>query len=177
MRPTNRIYITTIAFLVLLNLSTIATIVYHINIPEEEQNEVTIEQIDIPDKGLGRFFRQQLSLTPKQHIEFRNFRKSFHTKANEVTNSLQLKRNDFMVELGKENSDTVRLHQLSNEIGELHAELKHLTFEYYLQMKSICNKEQQNKLYTIFWSMMNSGEEYTTPGSLKNEIQNKTVIQ
>ena len=169
--------VTIIVFLVVLNLSTIGTIVYHIYFSGEENgSEVVVEQVDVPDRGLGRFFRQQLDLTPQQHVQFRNFRREFHAKANKVTNELQEKRNEFMTELGKEHSDTKKLHKLSEEIGELHAELKHLTFEYYLQMKSVCDREQQEKLYIIFRSMMNPGEESTAPGSLKNEIQNKQMF-
>ena len=167
-----------IVFLVVLNLSTIGTIIYHIySSKEEEGNEVVVEQVDVPDRGLGRFFRQQLNLTSEQHVRFRNFRREFHAKANKVTNELQEKRDEFMNELGKEQSDIERLHELSKEIGELHAELKHLTFEYYLQMKNICDKEQQQKLYIIFRSMMNSGENGAVPGSLKDEIQDKQMFK
>ncbi|NPA35558.1 MAG: hypothetical protein GXO47_01795 [Chlorobi bacterium] len=172
---TKRTLIYIIAFLVVLNLSTIGTIIYHLKISDNENTEVQIEEIDVPDTHLGRFFRQQLSLTHQQHIKFRIYRQQFHYKANIVTDKLQKKRNEFMEELGKKNSDTVKLHQLSQQIGDLHAELKHLTFEYYLQMKSICNDEQQNKLYSIFWSMMNSGEP-AKPGSLKDDIKNKQIF-
>ncbi len=172
----NKSLITTIVFLSLFSLSTIGTIVYHIYFTEEGTSEVVAEQIDVPDKGLGRFFRQQLNLTHKQHIQFRKFRQQFHKKANVVTDELQLKRNEFMDELGKDSSDTDKLHQLSLEIGALHAELKHLTFEYYLQMKNICNKEQQEKLHTIFQSMMNPADNEVMSGSIKDEIQNKQLL-
>ncbi len=172
----NRTLISIIVFLALLNLSTIGTIVYHIWFTDNDADEVTVEQVDVPDRGLGRFFRQQLNLNHSQHIRFREFRQQFHKKANIVTEELQEKRNEFMTELGKEKSDTVKLHNLSKEIGQLHTELKHLTFEYYLQMKSICNKEQQKKLYSIFWSMMNTGSS-TVPGSLKDDIQDKQMFK
>ena len=171
----NKTLIIIIIFLGLLNLSTIGTIVYHLKFGGDEQKETEVEQIDVPDTHLGRFFRQQLGLTHQQHIKFRQYRRQFHKKANMVTEQLQEKRNEFMEELGKKHSDTKKLHELSQEIGDLHAELKHLTFEYYLQMKSICNEEQQKKLYSIFWSMMNSGEP-AAPGSLKNEIKNKQIF-
>lgn len=39
---------------------------------------------------------------------------------------------------------------LSDSIGYLHSNLKKLTYRYYIDIKSICNQEQQKKLEQLF---------------------------
>ena len=173
MQTNNKILISVIVFLAILNLSTIITIVYHLNSPENSKNIVLDKQVNIPDKRLGRFFKEQLNLTPQQHVQFRTFRQNFHHNANGITNRLQLKRNEFMIELEKDTSETETLNSMAAEIGNLHTELKHITFAYYIQMKDICTKEQQKKLHDIFWSMMNCDDENEIPSSLRKETNGK----
>ncbi len=159
-----------IVILAVTNLSTAGTIIFHAYFqPESIQNE-TSEQIEIPKSHLGRFFRDELNLTHEQHNRFRVFRQNFHKKANLITDEMQIKRKEIMLQLGKDVSDTVYLHALANEIGNLHEKLKHLTFEYYLDMKSICNKEQKKKLFQIFNAMTNEGAEIKMPNKKQNNF-------
>jgi Spy/CpxP family protein refolding chaperone len=53
-------------------------------------------------------------------------------------------------EMSAKNSDTIKLNQLSDSIGLLHAKLKRLTYRYYLDMKDISTPEQQEKLEILF---------------------------
>ena len=84
----------------------------------------------------------------------------------------QTKRNELMTELGKENSDTIFLHTLAIEIGDMHNKLKHLTFKYYLEMKNICTDEQKEKLFQIFKEMMNQDAEIKMPDKKQTNFKN-----
>ena len=53
-------------------------------------------------------------------------------------------------ELALEKSDTAKLNILAGSIGILHAELKKVTCNYYLDFKKICTPEQQQKLEELF---------------------------
>lgn len=161
-----------IIILAATNISTIGTIIYHAYFQENTIQNNNSEQIEIPDSHLGRFFRDELNLNYEQHQQFRNFRQKFHKQANIVTVKMQVKRNKLMVELGKENSDTIYLHKLAEEIGNLHEELKHLTFDYYLEMKNICSEEQEEKLFQIFNAMTNQGSEIKMPNKNCGNFQN-----
>lgn len=154
----NKILIWITAILVVTNISTIGTIIYQTYFKQNEQ-----EQIKIPNNRFGRFFRDELNLNYEQHQQFRNFRRKFHKNANILKNQMQTKRNEMIFQLGKEKSDTAYLHELAKEIGNLHEELKHLTFEYYLNMKSVCDKEQKEKLHRIFKVMINEKAEIKMP--------------
>lgn len=151
-----------VTILVVTNASTIATILYR-NSQIQKAIENPQPEIEIPDGHLGRFFRNELGLNPQQHRQFRVFRQKFHSQANSLSAQMQLTRNEMLEELGKEESDTVRLHHLAEELGQMHTELKHLTFEYYLSMKSICNPEQQQKLYGFFKTTINKQDEQILP--------------
>ena len=55
-----------------------------------------------------------------------------------------------LTEMAKKNSDNNKLNMLSDSIGYLHSNLKKLTYRYYIDIKSICNQEQQKKLEQLF---------------------------
>lgn len=161
-----------IVILAAINISTVGTIVYHIYFQGNTIQNSNSSQIDIPDSHLGRFFRDELSLNYEQHEQFRDFRQKFHKQANILSNKMQVNRNELITELGKENSDTVYLHALAREIGEMHEELKYLTFEYYLEMKNICTDEQKEKLFQIFRAMINKDDQIEMPDKKQNNFKN-----
>ncbi len=177
MKSNNKILIWTIIILAVTNISTVGTIIYHNYFQQNtiDCNEEKTNKIEVPDTRLGKFFREELNLSYEQHQQFRTFRQNFHYKAGNITQKMQMLRNDMLTELKKENSDTVYLHKLAKEIGNLHTELKHLTFEYYLDMKSVCNDDQKEKLYQIFNSMMNKNAEIKMPKKHPQNFHNMNL--
>lgn len=161
-----------IVILAITNISTIGTIIYHSYFQENTIQDNKSQQIEIPDCRLGRFFKEELNLNYEQHQQFRNFRQKFHREANILANEMQVKRNELMIELREEKSDTICLDKLAREIGNLHSELKHLTFEYYLEMKNVCTPEQKEKLSQIFNAMTNQGAEIKMPNKKQKNFQN-----
>ena len=63
--------------------------------------------------------------------------------------------------MGKVEPDTVRLNTISREIGDHHEQLKKLTVNYYLKMKSVCDDNQQVKLNAIFREMVQKEDTVT----------------
>ena len=61
-----------------------------------------------------------------------------------------------MVEMSASKSDTSKLNALSDSIGHLHSDLKKITFRYYLDIKNMCDPEQQQKLEQIFDQMFST---------------------
>ena len=159
-----------IVILLVANLTTIGSIIYHAYFQQNISQITQEKQIEIPNSHLGRFFRDELNLTKEQHQQFRKLRQKFHVEANVKTAKMQVKRNEIMLELGKEKSDTIYLNGLAKDIGDLHEELKHLTFDYYLDMKSICDEEQKGKLFQVFSAMTNNGNEMQMPSNEQNNF-------
>ncbi|MCA1740884.1 MAG: hypothetical protein LC630_00115 [Bacteroidales bacterium] len=65
-------------------------------------------------------------------------------------------------ELAKENSDPAVLDSLSRKVGTLSTSLRRHTTDYFMNMKSICNEEQQQRLTLIFKRMMQLDEQCKT---------------
>jgi hypothetical protein len=57
-------------------------------------------------------------------------------------------------ELAKENSDPAVLDSLARKVGFLSTSLRRHTTDYFINLKSICDEEQQKQLTLIFKKMM-----------------------
>lgn len=158
-----RILIWIIVILVATNLSTIGSFYYH-RMTEMELAKATMsEQTTIPGEQRTRFFRDELNLSDDQIDSFRQINRTFNRTARGIEMNLAQLREDLINELGTENPDSTRLHQMATEVGNNHRELKQVTTTFYLDMKKLCNPEQQAKLHEIFQSMLNKDNQVNLP--------------
>jgi hypothetical protein len=65
-------------------------------------------------------------------------------------------------ELARKNSDPIVLDSLARKIGTLNTSLRRHTSDYFVNLKSICNDDQQQKLTLIFKQMMQLEEQCET---------------
>jgi len=138
-----------VALLILLNMSTIASILYH-NYQEKTDNEVLVFDVGSENRLNGRYFRQVLDFNDEQMAAFRVANRSFQPKANMIIFSIDSLKNNIFNELKKESPDTILLGQLSENIGQQHADLKKATNQFYLKIKSVCTAEQKEQLNEVF---------------------------
>ncbi len=160
MEKRTKIYIWLIVILLATNLATIASIWYHVSTEKTvapEQSEET------PAEQRTRFLSEQLHLDRQQTAQFREANRNFNRKANAITRVLENRRLEMLEEMAGATPDTALLKNLSSEIGDMHKALKNETIDFYIQMKTICNEEQQTKLYQIFRSMLNQEDDVKTP--------------
>lgn len=156
-----------IVILAALNISTLSTIFYN---RYQSSNTETLSQSDPKQSELnsekfsGRYFRDQLSLSREQMDEFIIINPVFRKKAYGITVGLALKRKQMLTEMSAVQSDTLRLNALSDSIGQLHSNLKRITYRYYLDIKNICDPEQQRKLEQIFGEMFANDSPIGHPG-------------
>lgn len=145
-----------IVALALMNVTTFATILVRTDrtvksglsrLPEQTESESSSVRYS------GRYFRDHLNLTRQQMSRFTEFNPEFRKNAREINISLAGLRQQMMMEMATETSDTMKLNEISDSIGRLHSRLKKITWEYYLDFKEICNKDQEAKLEEIFASM------------------------
>ncbi len=168
-------FIWIIAVITVINLSAAGTVLYHMKFHERESEEELFEaerRPMPPEARPGRFLRDKLNLSPEQHTQFRELRRDFHSQANNLTYQMQIKRNEMITELAKENPDTSKLKKIAGDIGDMHAELKGLTIDYYMGMKEICTPEQEEELYKIFKVLINRDENLPIPGRVRNRGPN-----
>ncbi len=160
-KNTYRILIWVIVILAATNLSMGISFWYH----KQQDKKATEEQqqVEMPSEQRTRFFREQLNLQPDQVESFRELNRSYNRSARRISDQLTQLRIEMVEEMGEAEADTKKLHTISAEIGEMHKTLKDLTVDYYLDMKEVCNKNQQEKLKEIFLSMTESKEDVSLP--------------
>ena len=148
-----------IVALAVMNISTILTIVYQqrksarvdsVAVPAQFQSE------DASMKYSGRYFRDQLNLSRDQMNSFVQFNPVFRQQMMSINVGLERVRRKMLSEMSAKNSDLNKLNMLSDSIGYLHSNLKKLMCRYYIDIKNICNKEQQEKLEQMFGEMFDS---------------------
>jgi len=152
----NQLMIWAIVVLVILNLTTIVTVFYYRNINNRKatvKEESTVQSENASMRFSGRWFRDQLNLSNEQMDRFRTFNPIFRQQVRDINIELNNLRGKMLDEMSAGDHDTAKLNSLADSIGYLHADLKVLTYKYYLDFKEICNKEQKEKLDSLFGEM------------------------
>jgi len=156
-----------IVVLAVLNISTFTTIIYH-QYRSGQSTAISDSDPKQPEadskKFSGRYFRDKLNLSSDQMDKFRVINLAFRPKTRDITIALESKRKQMFIEMSAQNSDTSRLNLLSDSIGLLHSNLKKLTYRYYIDIKEICDQEQQIKLEQIFQEIFSSDSLMGHPG-------------
>jgi len=148
-----------IVILTVMNITTIITVVYNRNRSGDER---VVAGINVPQSGStsvsysGRWFRDQLNFTSEQMGSFVEFNPVFRGNVRRINMDLNLLREKMLSEMASEKCDTVILNTLSDSIGTLHAHLKKVTYKYYINIKDICDTQQQEKLEQLFGGMFAS---------------------
>lgn len=155
----NKILIWLIVILLAINISTVASLYFYTKCSEKPLEMTEIVQIDRQAESGARQFREKLNLDADQVIQFRDINREFNRTANRITRQLEFLRIDMVTELGKQDTDRERIGEINKEFGQVHEQLKNLTSDYYLQMKALCNEEQQQKLYDLFRGMVETEEQ------------------
>lgn len=156
-----------IVVLAVMNVSTLVTIAYHQrqSVKSEMSPSSDPKQLEAnAEKFSGRYFRDQLNMTNEQMEKFRKINPLFRPKVRDITNELSLKRKQMLQEMSAVKSDTSKLNALSDSIGYLHSYLKKVTYGYYLEIKGICDAEQQKKLEKLFSDVFTNDVSIVTPG-------------
>lgn len=155
-----------VVVLAVMNISTLATILFHKHYANEvPQNSVkgSLQLETDAEKFSGRYFRDKLNLDSEQMRKFRSFNPEFRQQAKAITIELTQFRIEMHTEMVAENSDTAKLNALSDSIGLLHASLKKLTYKYYIDLKNICNTEQQKQLEQLFGVLFTNDQSMSFP--------------
>jgi Spy/CpxP family protein refolding chaperone len=141
-----------IIILVATNLATIISGIIHSSKIRRAENI----KIEVPFNKRADFFHEQLGLTPEQRNYFMDFNREFNHNARAITKQMNSLRYWMIKEMAESNPDKSKLNEICANIGALHSQLKGSTVDYYLKMKGVCNKQQQEQLNILFERMLNS---------------------
>ncbi len=167
-RIQQKILIWSAVVLLVLNVSTLATIAFHTlsdnESPSADQTENTNKLNANSEKFSGRYFRDKLAFSTDQMNDFFVINKRFRSEAFSIQDQLTEIRKNMLEEMSAEKSDTLKLNKLSTELGSLHARLKVISSRYYLDIKELCTPDQKNMLKEIFKTFFETETPIGNPG-------------
>ena len=149
-----KLLIALVLFLVITNAVTIITVLLHTS-QSSTKNQLDKKAVaievpgTIPDTQRVLFFTKELKLDSEQQSKFRNIQRDYMRGARAISAEMSRLRDDLLQAMDQDQTDSIRLSLLSEQIGIKHTELKKLTVKYYIGLKAICKPDQQEQLYEI----------------------------
>lgn len=137
-----------VVMLLVLNLTTIGTIIYR-DLREREESDNILMSPDMPPVN-GRYFRQRLNFDDYQMQVFRDANQKFRRSANDLISDISRQKELLFIELQSTSPNSGSIEAISAQIGSMHAQLKEATAEFYLTLNAVCDAEQKEKMKTVF---------------------------
>ena len=132
-----------IAVLLIINIASISTIVYH-SYGNRKVEEPAVERTTM------RVFKQELNLDQKQIKAFGTWGKSYRDETKEILIEMSKTRVALFNEMSSADPDTAKMFAMADEIGSMHAQIKRLTIEHFLVIKENSTPEQFEKFVRLF---------------------------
>ncbi len=152
-----------VVLLALLNVATIATILYHNYQEKKLENGSIIVNTEGPTLN-GRYLRQYVGFDNQQVEAFRVANHHFRPLAGGIVQKIDSLKTAMFTELQQPVPDTAALAELSQQIGDCHGNLKLETFRFFLKLKAVCKPGQVAKLDSVFAPLFKNERIQTGPG-------------
>ncbi len=138
----------TIAILVFLNVFTLAGIWFlgfspkppFADFPRKERSELLL--------------KKKLNLTDEQLQKFRDLRKNHFEETREIGDEIHRLKRELSGEIFNETQNQTEVEKRIEQIGQLEMQMEREKFKHFLELKSVCNPEQQQKFREIFKEIM-----------------------
>ena len=135
-----RFLIWIIVFLLVFNISAGIAILFHVLGENPEQAENV--QSD--------YLQKELNLNKDQTLGLGKIRKEFNFLSKDVTGKITEIRSQLVHEMERNNPDTLRIRELTNQLGRLQGDLNYQIAMRYLGIREICTPEQALKLNSAY---------------------------
>lgn len=167
-----RLLVYAVVALAIMNITTFATIGYHVRQSNQMQADSATGQIEGDVQAYSnRYFRDRLGFTSQQMTSFKNFGTLFRQHARSINQDLIECRRQMLNEMEKDEPDLASLDNLSDSIGKLHASLKQYTYQFYLDTKEISSDAQDEELNRIFQEFFINDNRMGSQGASRQQGQ------
>lgn len=163
---TYKIFLIAIIFLTLVNLG--FAISYFI-IHRQHRLEAVYPRERFMEKGSrmmergGRFMEKEIGFDEVQMKNFQNLREEFRTQISPLHKELRTLNSSLIMEATSNKPDTLECTRISRQIGDLHTEIKIITYLHMMQVAKIATPEQMKKLDAFYLEMFSA-----EPGQRRN---------
>ena len=96
---------------------------------------------------------EYLQLSDDQHDDFIRHENEYRQQLTRLTDEINQLEASVLSGLGEETPDTLLLKDYARQIGRLQGELKQTTIDHFLNLRTLCTEEQQERLRTLFLHM------------------------
>lgn len=145
-----KLLIGTIVLLLIINISALITIFYIQKIRTKNVDKLSYKQNQVQIRGMYRYLKDELELSNDQFEQFHSVNEQNKQKTREIAIKLHKNRINMVNEIAKKNPNLEKLDSIAYEIGVLHYQLKKNTISHFIELKSICNDDQQAELQQLF---------------------------
>jgi Spy/CpxP family protein refolding chaperone len=159
----NRIVFWILIFLVLINITALATYFIYIRKPVNVNMQAGYRQ--------GIALRQELSLTSDQSLEVNRINSVYRASSEPVVERIRQKKAELLEELSKVVPDTTQLQIIANEIVTEQRNLQEANIRQFLDLKKVCTPEQTEKLSQIYAELYGCENTMKSPGKGKGMRQ------
>jgi Spy/CpxP family protein refolding chaperone len=139
----NRSVFWVLIFLVLINLTALATYFIFIQKPANRPNS---------ESGLkkGIALKDELALDAAQSLAVNKINATYQVKSDPIVEAIREKKSELLDELSKEDTDSSVLIQLTNNVVNEQKKLQMANIKQFLDLKKVCTPEQTQKLSQIY---------------------------
>lgn len=151
-----RLFLAIIVIFTLVNLAFVITVFYKVNDMRSDRNY----RRDRDHRNSSTFMAKEIGFTEQQLEVFEKARKSFREKAGPLHKKLGDLNKQLITEVTSKNPDTVKCRQLSDQIGKVHYQFKMVSFNHFLEVRSIAKPSQIDKLNHFYREMFLDNNRY-----------------
>ena len=150
-----------IIFLLVTNIGMVSTfLVKQKQMKETYENKAPeIHPKHARKQAFDKFLNEDLGLSEQQLKEFKEAQGEYFGHNNRLRQEIKMLEEQLMFEMAQENADTNKLNQITNRIGKLTEERKHIFYRHYHEVKSICDPQQMSKLDSLMHTLSGNDRE------------------
>jgi len=105
----------------------------------------------------NRFLKDELQFTDAQYQKYLEMNQEVTDHYQGISEVMCENHNKYLLELSQPDPSLKTIDSLSRVIGYVHVGLKKYTARHFMNIKSICNQEQEHKLENLIKDMLNIG--------------------
>jgi len=139
----NRFVFWVLIFLVLINITAMATYFFYIR-------KSAMEAAPSVGYKAGVALKEELKLAPDQSLKVNQINAVYRASSGPVVATIRNKKAEMLEELSKEYTDTTLVVSLAEEVASEQKKLQLANIKQFLDLKKVCTPEQTKKLSQIY---------------------------
>lgn len=146
----NKVLVWTIITLLIVNILTLS-LLWVSRVSEPERLPIPGSKESLQEGA--KFLEKELNLTKDQIQKFIIARNKHVEESKDYHNKIYNLKKTILEEVFKDNPDSLKIHNMSNEIGVLQSKLELVLAKHFNDLSTYCNHAQKEKLFLILNDM------------------------